>query len=199
LVAQQIQREGGHWTRRKGSAQSPTANEPARGQSQHARRRGLPGSGHGASVASRPANVLATTERGRSLGDQAAINCRPPQRMPSRCGCGRVRGVGRPGRRGGGRWRCASAGKAGVRGSGRCGWGGGVGEGELPQRAEVRLDGLVQEALVGVKHSSTLFFFDQRRIFVPVWAERLSRIPRWGGCPAARTRRRRRRGPGSAR
>lgn len=37
--------------------------------------------------------------------------------------------------------------------------------------------GLAQEALVGAKkHSSTLCFFAQRRIFAPVWAERLSRM-----------------------
>lgn len=36
--------------------------------------------------------------------------------------------------------------------------------------------GLAQEALVGVKHSSTLFFFAQRRILLPMWAERLSRM-----------------------
>jgi hypothetical protein len=29
--------------------------------------------------------------------------------------------------------------------------------------------GLAQEALVGVKHNSTLFFFAQRRILVPLW------------------------------
>ena len=36
--------------------------------------------------------------------------------------------------------------------------------------------GLAQEASVGVKHSSTLFVFAQRRMSVPVWAERLSRM-----------------------
>jgi hypothetical protein len=36
--------------------------------------------------------------------------------------------------------------------------------------------GLAQEALVGVKHSSTLCFFAQARILVPLWAERLSMI-----------------------
>jgi hypothetical protein len=36
--------------------------------------------------------------------------------------------------------------------------------------------GLAQEALVGVKHSSTLCFFAQRRSLSPVWAERLSRM-----------------------
>ena len=42
----------------------------------------------------------------------------------SRCGRGRVRGVGRPGRAGRGRWRCASAGRRAVGGPGRRGWGG---------------------------------------------------------------------------
>jgi hypothetical protein len=36
--------------------------------------------------------------------------------------------------------------------------------------------GLAQEALVGAKHSSTLCFFAQARILVPLWAERLSMI-----------------------
>jgi hypothetical protein len=34
-----------------------------------------------------------------------------PSGCPSRCGCGRVPCVRRPGRRGGGRWRCASVGR----------------------------------------------------------------------------------------
>ncbi len=36
--------------------------------------------------------------------------------------------------------------------------------------------GLAREALVGVKHSYTLFFFAQARILVPLCAERLSMI-----------------------
>ncbi len=36
--------------------------------------------------------------------------------------------------------------------------------------------GLAQETLVGVKHSSTRFFFAQRRILSPLWADRLSRM-----------------------
>jgi len=40
-----------------------------------------------------------------------------------RCGHGRVRGVGRRGRRGGGRWRCASVGRRVDHGPGRRGWG----------------------------------------------------------------------------
>jgi hypothetical protein len=36
--------------------------------------------------------------------------------------------------------------------------------------------GFAQEALVGVKHSSTRFFFAHRRILIPLWAERLSPI-----------------------
>lgn len=58
FVAQQIQREVGHRPRRKGAAESPAANEPARGQSQHARHRGLPGTGHGASVALVPCRTM---------------------------------------------------------------------------------------------------------------------------------------------
>ena len=41
-----------------------------------------------------------------------------------RCGCGRVRGAGRPGRRGGGHERCASVGRPAVSWPARCGSGG---------------------------------------------------------------------------
>lgn len=36
--------------------------------------------------------------------------------------------------------------------------------------------GFAHEAWAGVKHDSTLFFFAQRRMPVPLWADRLSRI-----------------------
>ena len=48
--------------------------------------------------------------------------------------------------------------------------------------------GLAQEAQVGVKHSSTLFFFAQRRMSAPVWAERLSRMMQIGA-PSGRAAR----------
>ncbi len=41
-----------------------------------------------------------------------------------------------------------------------------------PKRASI---GFAQEALVGVKHGSTLFLFAQERIFAPLRAERMSR------------------------
>jgi hypothetical protein len=41
-----------------------------------------------------------------------------------RCGCGHVRGAGRPGRRGGGRWRCARPGMSAGAGSARRDWDG---------------------------------------------------------------------------
>ena len=44
-----------------------------------------------------------------------------PSECPSRCGCGRVRGAGRRGHRGGGRWRCAGAGRRTGPESARCG------------------------------------------------------------------------------
>lgn len=50
-VAKQVEREGGLRALRERPAQSPAADESARGQSQHARRRGLPWSGHGTNVA----------------------------------------------------------------------------------------------------------------------------------------------------
>ena len=93
-----------------------------------------------------------------------------------RCGCGRVRGAGRPG-----------VGVAGV----------GVAPGEVglqaarqhrvigvigaahhegPQRPELRLDRVCHEALVGVKHSSALCFFAQARMAGVLFADRLSMI-----------------------
>jgi len=36
--------------------------------------------------------------------------------------------------------------------------------------------GLAHDACVGVKHSSTRFFFAQRQIVSPLWADRLSRM-----------------------
>ncbi len=48
--------------------------------------------------------------------------------------------------------------------------------------------GLAQEALVGVKHSSTWCFFAQAQILAPLWAERLSMIT-WIGSPSGRAAR----------
>ncbi len=36
--------------------------------------------------------------------------------------------------------------------------------------------GFAQDAQVGVKHKSTLFFLNRRRRSAPLWADRLSRI-----------------------
>lgn len=36
--------------------------------------------------------------------------------------------------------------------------------------------GWAQETWVGVKHNSTLFFFAQRRMSAPLWADKLSKI-----------------------
>lgn len=52
----------------------------------------------------------------------------------------------------------------------------GVGEGELPQRPKCASIGFAQDAFVGVKHNSTLFFAAQRRIRQFLWADRLSRM-----------------------
>lgn len=60
-----------------------------------------------------------------------------PSVVGVRCGYGRVRGVGRPGRRGGGRWRCGDvSGRAG-RGPGQCRWGSSIGHGEPAQRPDL--------------------------------------------------------------
>jgi hypothetical protein len=90
---------------------------------------------------------------------------------------GAFAGVGRLTRRGGGRWRCASAGMRA---------GGGPERGGFPGRnlpiTKVRSGpnwaniGLAQEALVGVKHSFTLWRAAQARMAGVLLADRLSRI-----------------------
>lgn len=67
----------------------------------------------------------------------ASASGRPHRRMPSRCGCGRVPCAGRRVRRGGGRGRCAGAGRRAGPGPRGVAAVVGAGQGELPQRAEV--------------------------------------------------------------
>ncbi len=88
LMAQQVQREGGHGTRREWLAQSPTANEPAGGQPQHARRRRLPHRDHGGSVAER----VGSRGRSRLRSETGAVMTgawsdpsRPHRRRAGRC------------------------------------------------------------------------------------------------------------------
>lgn len=75
-----------------------------------------------------PDAVVGKTVRLIKLPFQRGVR---PGGCPSQCGCERVLDVGRPGRRGGGRWRCASAGRRGGPGSARDG----SGPGSAPRRA----------------------------------------------------------------
>lgn len=76
----------------------------------------------------------------RRVVQAAVLRGRPPQRTPFSLRMRPLLCVRRPGRRGGGRWRCASAG--GRAASGLLGVVGvvGIGDGGLPQRSGVRSD-----------------------------------------------------------
>jgi hypothetical protein len=65
-----------------------------------------------------------------------------------------------------------------VQGLGLCGMAAvvGVGQGELPQRAEVRLDRVGPGGVGRSEAQFDLVLVAQRRMSAPVWAERLSRM-----------------------